>query len=64
MDDIITLNDLRSRLRGVRSMDDFHDMARDIYKNKEAYGIDKKTDIYLLFVYVLNDRIDKLEGMI
>jgi len=45
-------------------MDDFRDIARDIYKNKEAYGIDKKADIYLLFVYVLNDRIDKLEGMI
>ena len=64
MDDIITLNELRDRLRGVRSMDDFLDRAKDIYEDKEKYGIEKKNDIYLLFIYVLNDRIDNLERMI
>ena len=63
MDDIITLNELRDRLRGVRSMDDFLDIAKDIYVDKEKY-IEKKNDIYLLFIYVLNDRIDNLERMI
>ena len=64
MDDIITLNELRDRLRGVRSMDDFLDIAKDIDADKEQYGIEKKNDIYLLFIYVLNDRIDNLERMI
>ena len=50
MDDIITLNELRDRLRGVRSMDDFLDIAKDIYEDKEKYGIEKKNDIYLLFI--------------
>ena len=45
MDDIITLNELRDRLRGVRSMDDFLDIAKDIYADKEKYGIEKKNDI-------------------
>ena len=64
MDDIITLSELRDRLRGVRSMDDFLDIAKDIYADKEKYGIEKKNDIYLLFIYVLNDMIDNLERMI
>lgn len=64
MDGIITLNELRDRLRGIRSMDDFLDIAKDIYADKEKYGIEKKNDIYLLFIYVLNDRIDNLERMI
>ena len=64
MDDMITLNGLRDRLRGVRSMDDFLDIEKVIYAEKEQYGIEKKNDIYLLFIYVLNDRIDNLERMI
>lgn len=61
---MMTLNQLRDSLRGVRSMDDFLDIAKDIYVEKEKYGIEKKNDIYLLFVYVLNDRIDNLERML
>ena len=61
---MMTLNQLRDSLRGVRSMDDFVDIAKDIYLEKEKYGIEKKNDIYLLFIYVLNDRIDNLERMI
>ena len=64
MDDIITLSELRDRLRGVRSKEEFIDITKDIYEDKEKYGIEKKNDIYLLFIYVLNDRIDNLERMI
>ena len=64
MNDIITLSELRDRLRGIRSMDDFLDIAKYIYEDKEKYGIEKKNVIYLLFIYVLNDRIDNLERMI
>lgn len=45
-------------------MDDFMDIAKEIYAHKEEYGIEKKNDIYLLFIYLLNDRIDNLERMI
>lgn len=61
---MIKSNELRDILRGVRTMDDFMDIAKEIYAHKEEYGIEKKNDIYLLFILLLNDRIDNLERMI
>lgn len=57
-------SELRDILRGVRTMDEFMDIAKEIYANKDEYGIEKKNDIYLLFILLLNDRIDNLERMI
>ena len=64
MANLMTLNELRGSLRMVRSMEDFLDIAKDIYADKEKYGLTSKNDIYLLFIYVLNDRIDNLERML
>ena len=60
---MIKSNELRDILRGVRTMDEFMDIAKEIYANKDEYGIEKKNDIYLLFIFLLNDRIDNLERM-
>ena len=64
MDDIITLNELRDRLRGVRAMEELLALEQDIYEDKEKNSIKKKNEIYLHDIYVLNDRIDNQDKMI
>lgn len=61
---MIKSSELRDRLRGIRSMSDLLDITKELYANKEEYGIEKKNDIYLLFIFLLNDRIDNLERRI
>lgn len=61
---MMNINELRSKVRNVRTMEDFMKVSKEIYLEKEEYGIKKKDDIYLLFIFLLNDRIDNLERMI
>ena len=61
---MMNINELREKVRNVRTMEDFMEISKEIYFEKEEYGIKKKDDIYLLFIFLLNDRIDKLERMI
>lgn len=61
---MMNINELREKVRNVRTMEDFMKVSKDIYLEKEEYGIKKKDDIYLLFIFLLNDRIDNLERMI
>ena len=60
---MMNMNELRNKVRNIRTMEDFMDVSKEIYLDKEKYGIEKKNDIYLLFIYLLNDRIDNLERM-
>lgn len=61
---MMNINELRNKVRNVRTMEDFMKVSKEIYLEKEEYGIKKKDDIYLLFIFLLNDRIDNLERMI
>lgn len=61
---MMNMNELREKVRNIRTMEDFMDISKEIYLDKEKYGIEKKNDIYLLFIFLLNDRIDNLERMI
>lgn len=60
---MMNINELRNNVRNIRTMEDFMDISKEIYLDKEKYGIEKKNDIFLLFIYLLNDRIDNLERM-
>ena len=60
---MMNMNELRNKVRNIRTMEDSMDVSKEIYLDKEKYGIEKKNDIYLLFIYLLNDRIDNLERM-
>lgn len=61
---MMNINELRNKVRNVRTMEDFMKISKEIYLEKDEYGIKKKDDIYLLFIFLLNDRIDNLERMI
>ena len=61
---MMNINEPRNEVRNVRTMEDFMKISKKIYLEKEEYGIKKKDDIYLLFIFLLNDRIDNLERMI
>lgn len=60
---MMDINELRNKVRNVRTMEDFMNLSKEIYLEKEKYGIEKKNDIFLLFIFLLNDKIDNLERM-
>lgn len=60
---MMDINELRNKVRNVLTMEDFMNLSKEIYLEKEKYGIEKKNDIFLLFIFLLNDRIDNLERM-